>query len=64
MREELEVEVRVERLIWVVENFFEYQGMSPHELGLYFLMRFPEGSPLYGKQEPFEGDEEGIKLIF
>lgn len=64
MREELGVEIHVERLIWIVENFFEYEDKSYHELALYFLMTFPHDSHLYGKSEPFVGGEEGIKLIF
>ncbi len=64
MREELHVESQVERLVWFVENFFEYNGRRWHELALYFLMTFPEDYPLYGADEPFEGHEEGVKLIF
>ncbi len=63
MREELGVEIEVGRLLWVMENFFELNGKSYHELGLYFLMTFPDGSGLPRKDE-FVGDEEGIKLIF
>ena len=63
MREELGVEVDVGRLVWVVENFFEYEKMSYHELALYFLISLPENSPLYEEDE-FPGDEEGVKLIF
>jgi len=64
MQEELEVKVHVERLVWVVENFFEYEGRSYHELALYFLMSFPPDSRLYEKNEAFVGDEDGLKLIF
>jgi ADP-ribose pyrophosphatase YjhB (NUDIX family) len=64
MQEELEVKVHVERLVWVVENFFEYEGKSYHELALYFLMSFPPDSHLCGKDEAFVGNEEGLKLIF
>jgi len=64
MREELTVDVHVERLVWVVENFFEYEGTSYHELAFYFLMSFPPDSRLYGKSEAFVGDEEGLRLIF
>ena len=64
MREELDVEVHVERLVWVAGNIFEYGGRSNHELGLYFLVSLPTYSDLYGKTEPFEGDEEGLTLIF
>jgi ADP-ribose pyrophosphatase YjhB (NUDIX family) len=64
MQEELEVDVHVERLVWVVENFFEYRGKSYHELALYFLMSFPPDSHLYERSEAFLGNEEGLKLIF
>jgi ADP-ribose pyrophosphatase YjhB (NUDIX family) len=64
MREELEVDVHVERLVWVVENFFEHRGKSYHELALYFLMSFPPDSHLYERSEAFLGNEEGLKLIF
>ena len=64
MQEELDVTVRVERLVWVVENFFEYQGMTHHEIGFYFLMSLPIDSPLRDKREPFFGDEGGVRIIF
>jgi ADP-ribose pyrophosphatase YjhB (NUDIX family) len=64
MLEELEAEVTVGRLLWVMENFFEYEGRSCHELALYFLMSLPPDSPLTGRTEPFLGDEEGTRLIF
>jgi len=64
MREELNVEVRVERLLWVVENFFEYDARSYHELALYFLMSFSPGCDVLTRTEPFGGDEGGLYLIF
>ena len=70
MREELGVEVEVERLLWVVENFFTYLGRSWHELAFYFAMTLPHDSPLYRRDEPFFGQEEfpaptsGMTLIF
>ena len=64
------MEVTVERLLWTVENFFEYQGTSFHELGLYFLIALPRESGLYEK-EHFEGVEDyyppagrNLKLYF
>ena len=45
MREELEVEANVGRLLWVVENFFHYEGKHHHELGLYYLMDLPDAFP-------------------
>ena len=64
MREELNADVQVGKLLWVIENFFGYKGESFHELGLYFEMSFPEESPLLVEYQPFEGYEEGTKLIF
>jgi 8-oxo-dGTP pyrophosphatase MutT (NUDIX family) len=64
MLEELGVEVRVERLLWVVENFFKYLGKQFYELGFYFLVALPDDSPLTSRQAPFYGDEEGLILTF
>ncbi len=64
MREELGAEVRVERLLWVVENFFGHDDRAQHELGLYFLMALPREAGLYERSEPFEGREDGLTLIF
>jgi len=44
MREEVSTDVEVLRLLWLVENFFDYDGLSYHEIGLYFLIRFPADS--------------------
>lgn len=63
MLEELETEVAVDRLLWIVENFFEYDGLSYHELALYFLIRLPPGSaPL--NSEAFDGAEADVPLRF
>ena len=64
MREEIEADVTVERLLWVVENFFEYNGVSSHELGLYYLMSLPPDSAPCLAREPFDVYEGTLKLIF
>ena len=64
MREELGTEVRVERLLWVLENFFEHEGVACHELGFYFLIDLGPGFEHCGPDEPFEGEEEGLGLVF
>ncbi len=65
MLEELSVAVRVERLVWVIENFFQHRGRTYHELGLYFLVELPERSPLRGRREPFVGYEtDGSEITF
>ncbi len=45
MVEELGVSVRVERLLWIVENFFHYEGRDWHELGVYYKMEVPDTFP-------------------
>ena len=45
MVEEMGVQVRVRRLLWMVENFFRYEGRDWHELGLYYLMEVPPSFP-------------------
>jgi ADP-ribose pyrophosphatase YjhB (NUDIX family) len=63
MAEELAADIHVDRLLWVVENFFEYDGLSYHELALYFLVRFRPGSaPL--DSEAFDGVESDMPLRF
>ena len=53
MQEELHVDVTVGRLLWVVENFFESDGREFHELGMYFLMTFPDDSPVNDTGQTF-----------
>lgn len=71
MQEELEVGVEVVRLLWLVENFFEYAGKRWHEVAFYYEVTLPPGCPLYESTEPFSGTEEyfldapgGLELIF
>ena len=63
MREELEEDVTVERLLWFVENFFEHQRMKWHEVGLYFLVSLRDDSRLRG-EGPHWGVETEIDLRF
>lgn len=64
MREELGVDVTVDRLLWVVENFFHYAERQCHELGLYYLMSFPAAAGLHERGETFIGQEGEMELIF
>jgi ADP-ribose pyrophosphatase YjhB (NUDIX family) len=57
--EELGVEPRVGRLLWVVENFFRLSGRNFHELGLYFAIDVPESVVSQGE---FEVIEPGLIL--
>ena len=63
MQEELHADVVVERLLWVVENFFERGGKTFHELGLYFLMTFPDDSSVGDTSKTFLVEEVNHKFV-
>jgi len=48
MQEEIHETVKVERLLWVVENFFQEQRNRAfyHEFSLYYLLSIPETSKI------------------
>jgi ADP-ribose pyrophosphatase YjhB (NUDIX family) len=63
MMEEIGTAVKIIRPLFLVEKFFR----QDHEIGLYFLMTFPEDSILYQKTGPFEfglEQETNLPLIF
>ena len=64
IREELLVDAQVERLLWVVENFFEYNGNQCHGLELYFLLSLEPDCELCGRTEQWTGMEGGYTLYF
>jgi ADP-ribose pyrophosphatase YjhB (NUDIX family) len=65
MQEELGVAMKIERLLYVVENFFNDPNDSSHELGLYFLVTAPVNSYLHQSLETFTRvDEVGNHLRF
>lgn len=63
MQEELHTDVTVGRLLWIVENFFESGGKDFHELGLYFLMTFPDDSPVVDTTRAFALQETTHKFV-
>ena len=50
MKEELNEEVEIVRLLWLVENFFVYNQKNYHEICFYYLMQFQKRS-LIGRKE-------------
>jgi ADP-ribose pyrophosphatase YjhB (NUDIX family) len=64
MHEELEDDVEVGRLLWVIENFFQHEGMNWHEIGLYFLASLAADARLLTEPGPHYGvePEAGIKF--
>jgi ADP-ribose pyrophosphatase YjhB (NUDIX family) len=65
MQEELGVVLQIERLLYIVENFFRDTNGAWHELGLYFLLSAPADAPFMQSLEPFtRQDEVGNSLRF
>jgi ADP-ribose pyrophosphatase YjhB (NUDIX family) len=64
MDEEIATRVEVLRLLWVVENFFEYLGERLHELSFSYQMSLPEDSPYRDVGVDFTGQEGDETLLF
>ena len=64
MDEEILTRVEILRLLWVVENFFEYFGERLHEIAFYYQMSLPENSPFRDVEEDFTGQEGDVTLFF
>lgn len=64
IKEELEVEVEVSRLLWVVENFFTEQqsGEQFHEIGMYYLLQL-KSHQLLKQGHEFIMNEGGYKKL-
>lgn len=57
------VDARVGRLLWVVENFFRYEEVTFHELGMYYLVTLHRDSPYLAKDRRFDGIEDDLPLM-
>jgi ADP-ribose pyrophosphatase YjhB (NUDIX family) len=64
IREELDVEIRVGQLIWVVENFFHLNGRDFHELEMLFHGELPEDCDLQDHEVEYVRDESGRPLYY
>lgn len=63
MREELHSDIRVDRLLYVIENFFSPGDIAHHELGLYFSIAFVDDR-MYDTQRTFLVQDANIPFIF
>jgi ADP-ribose pyrophosphatase YjhB (NUDIX family) len=63
MQEELHSDIRVERLLYVIENFFSVGDLAYHELGLYFSLSFTDES-MYDKERTFLVQDANMSFIF
>lgn len=64
MVEEMEVAVSIGRMIWIVENFFEYDNQPYHEIGFYYIVTLPESVSGHATNEPFYGKEGKLKITY
>jgi hypothetical protein len=55
MREELGIAVEIGRLIWIVENLFDYRGTSYTEYGVYYEADWPGAAEI--RDAEFSGQE-------
>lgn len=51
IQEEINTNVNVGRLVWIVENFFEENKRSYHEVGMYYLMELPHDAAILNSVE-------------
>ena len=63
MMEELGVFVQVEKLPFICEDFYEYDGVDMHEIGFYYVISLPEGHSFYNEPQ-FNGLEQDANLTF
>lgn len=63
VKEEISEDVKVVRLLWILENFYR-KTKDIHELSFYFLMEVPSQSALLKSDGPFYGEEHGHGLVF
>lgn len=64
LREEVGEVVRCGELLYVIENFFEYQSKPNHEIGLYFLADLHPESPLRSICQSHVGIEGSQRLEY
>jgi ADP-ribose pyrophosphatase YjhB (NUDIX family) len=63
MREEIATDIKVGRLVWVVENFFKPENKPYHEIGIYYLMDLP-GDSIVFKADEYTCQDGPVKLRF
>lgn len=65
IKEELEIDAKVQQMIWIVENLFheEHRNEEYHELGFYYLVEL-EKEEVYSRGNEFTMNEEGKLLTF
>ncbi len=63
MRWEIDQEVAVQRLLWVMEYVYPIGRRPVHELGFYYAIELPQNSPLLEVTRTHAGVERGHDLL-
>jgi ADP-ribose pyrophosphatase YjhB (NUDIX family) len=63
MREEFGVAVEAGRLLWVVENFFTYEGVRNHQISFIYEARLPAGCGLLDTTQDFVGFDGDVPFV-
>ena len=63
LQEEINTDVKVTRLLWIIENFF-HRNRDIHELSFYFMVELDPNSPLLKSTGPFYGKEHDHTLTY
>jgi ADP-ribose pyrophosphatase YjhB (NUDIX family) len=50
-KEELDTDIGINRLVWVIEGFFKYENRNYHEIGMYYLITLLVNSSLLSSEE-------------
>lgn len=64
LREELQEDVEIGRLLWFAEMFFGEHGQHWHELSMFYEARLPQTSVWHDKSRSFRIEDGGVPLIF
>ena len=66
MQEELQVDIRIDRLLWVIENFFvsDEDGKAVHSLGFYYLVTPLNAPHLYHLERIFPSIDGERDIVF
>lgn len=62
LREEIDVEAKIIRQIWYVEDFYDYNGEKYHEIGVYYLTDIED--KMKDKEKEYIGCEGDKKLTY
>lgn len=64
VKEELGEDIEVNKLLWMVENFFRFEDKYYHEISTIYLLNLEKDSWILDQRDSFNGIEEGKKLIY